>query len=423
MVFRVIKNRFLRYRVQLVYLALALGIIIYVQNNLGVNQLKVLTSTIQAKQSIVITNGTMQNLARPLLKASNSTHNKRNSHNYKAITVLPNSTKVVKEKLNVTELNEVKYRMGHVNVHLWYKMCSSSIDSLRQMPLFPLWPDVRGQPKMPDELVSIMSSQWSAQRVMGRLYPPQTGEYSFEITSGTISEFWLSTDDDPKNTVFLANNNKNRLHGVNFAKGSLVPNSKPVSLQKDKVYFFDIFHGMNDISWGQVQVRWKLPSSDSYTSIPCSAYSTVLINDTSLDLNTRDFVSRSASLKIQELTLKKHTPHKWKNTNFSSSFTSYPLYTRDNIHSLKFGDRVRVMSAFEECEYDPSYTKKRDYKRYQGVYWTHFNEVFPNDHTHEKIWQGFHEQADRKGNTFISEDVAVNVASMFMDQLEKKFPG
>lgn len=317
---------------------------------------------------------------------------------------------------------KLKYKMGHVNVHLWQKVCSTSVDSLRQLPLFPLWPSIRGQPEMPNELVSIMSSHWSAQRVMGLLHSNLSGTYSFEISSLSVSEFWLSKDETPENAVFIAKINTNRLHGVNLGKDISLPKSKPVHLKQGKLYYFEIIHAMNDIPRDQVQVRWMMPGAASYTGIPKTSLSTVIMNDTSLDRNTRELVTSSLSLAIQQIILKKHTAHKWSDINFSKGFV--PSYTRDNIHTLNYSDaNTKIMTAFTECEYLPSYTRRRTFTRYQGVYATHFDDVFPYDHTDGKVWQGFHEQPDRKGNKLIEEGVVIHVVKMFMAQLNTKFPG
>lgn len=368
----------------------------------------------------IVANKTVSNKSETMVEYSNV---KVLSSHGKQLPKSPDSYLPANSTIKQLQSSAVKYRMGHVNVHLWYKMCTSTIDSLRQLPLFPLWPSIRGQPEMPNELVSVMSSTWSAERVMGRLYPPQSGQYSFELTSGMVSEFWLSTGEDPKNSLLLAKINKNRLFGVNFAKGKHMPKSKLVPLVHGRVYYFEMIHGMNGVSRDSVQVRWMLPGAEAFTPIPKTSISTVIINDTSHDKNTREFVTSSPSLNLQEITLKKHTPHTWTNVNFSKPFSSYPPYTRDNVYTLKFGDRAKVMSAFEECEYSPSYTKRTEFKRYQGVYWTHFNDVFPNDHTHEKIWQGFHEVPDRKGNSLIDEGTVVVIVKMFIAHLEAKYPG
>lgn len=322
-----------------------------------------------------------------------------------------------------TPVNTMTPRMGHVNVHLWYKMCTSTIDGLRLHPLFPLWPSIRGQPEMPNELVSIMASMWSAQRVMGLLYPPTTGDYRFEITSHTISEFWLSLSQDPTKAVMLARNNKNILYGVNFAKGPSMSKSNSICLTHGQAVYFEIIHGMNDVGRDEVQVRWMLPGFTSYTGIPKSSLSTIIDIDSSLDAKTRQLVLQSASLNVEETPLKTAKSYKWSNTNFSRSFLDYPSYSKENLHTAKFANRTGIMSVFKVCNYAPSYVIKKKYPRYRGVENTYYSDVFPNDGTWDKIWKDCERAHLCRGNKIVDESVIVDIVNLFMVQVEAKYPG
>lgn len=322
-----------------------------------------------------------------------------------------------------TPATAISHKLGHVNVHLWNKMCSSTIGSLRMHPLFPLWPSVRGQPQMPDELVSIMDSMWSAQRIMGLLYPPMSGIYRFEIKSSTLSEFWLSSSEDPAKVVLLARNNKNVLYGVNFARGPSMSTSRSIPLTHDQPVYFEINHVMNDINHDQVQVRWMLPNARLYTAIPKTCLSTVIKNDMGLDVKTREFLRKSASLTLQERSTKNSKSYQWINTNFSSAFRNYPTYTRESLYTCKFADRKKIMSIFEECEYAPSYVIKKKYPRYRGVENTHYSDVFPSDGTQDKIWDWCERAHLCRGNAFIKESIVIGILKQFLAQLEAKFPG
>lgn len=323
----------------------------------------------------------------------------------------------------VTTLVAKNPKMGHVNVHLWYKMCTSTVDSLRLHPLFPLWPSVRGQPEMPNELVSIMTTTWSAQRVMGLLYPPTTGPYRFEIKSLTISEFWLSTNQDPKNAVMLCRNNKNVIFGVSFAKGPLISKSKEVYLKRVEPVYFEIIHSVNDVNGDQVQVQWLAPGEHSYTGIPKTALSTIIGTDSSLDIKTRKLVLQSASLKLEENPIKDIKRYEWKNKNFSKSFLDYPIYTKENLHTANMADHRKILSIFSVCDYAPSYVIKRKYPRYKGVENTHYSDVFPDDTTWNKIWKDCERAHLCQGNKIVEEPVVVDVVDLFMKQLEAKYPG
>jgi hypothetical protein len=321
--------------------------------------------------------------------------------------------------------NTTKHQMGNVNVHVWQKICSRTLDSLKEYPLFPNWPDIRGCPRMPDNLISIMTGMWSAQRVMGLFHPPLSGPYRYEITSQFMSEFWLSGSSDPHQAFMLARINKNNLHGVLYAKGEHIPKSKAVYLQSGNQYYFEILHIMNNIKSEHVQIKWMMPGSDVFTNISNPYISTVLINDTSLDAETRKIVRMSPSLRSGE-TLKKAKQFKWKDENIIvKSFGRYfeTSFTLEKLRHLKLLSRSKVMAAFQQCPYSPSYTRKRVFKRYEGVYCTHFSDVFPADDTDGKIWEGHREVPDRHGNTVIEEPVVIDVAKKFISKLEDKYPG
>lgn len=341
----------------------------------------------------------------------------------------PNITRNTTSKPTTGDINSLHttgYMIGHVHSHLWYKMCTLSLDSIREHPLFPLWPGARGQPKMPGELESITTELWAMQRVFGLLYPPISGMYRFKIISRTISEFWLSSSTDPRNATLLARNNRNPFLNVVLKSGPLITTSRSVYLSHGQAYYFEILHGINNVRRGKVRVRWMVPGNKTYTGIPNTSLSTLLEGNDHLEAKTRELLTSSASLHnhLQKSISKKHKNyHDWLDRSFSKPFQPYSIYTKDNLHTVKFANRWKIMSVFDQCIYAPSYTVKRDYKRYQGVYNTHYSDVFPDDDTGDKYWEGQKTYQDTLGNTVIDEADVINVVNMFMAAVEAKFPG
>ncbi|XP_031556021.1 N-acetyl-beta-glucosaminyl-glycoprotein 4-beta-N-acetylgalactosaminyltransferase 1-like isoform X2 [Actinia tenebrosa] len=313
-------------------------------------------------------------------------------------------------------------KIGHVNVHLWKKICSITLDSLKEYPLFPHWPDVRGCPKMPDNLVSIMHGSWNAQRVMGLLHPPISGLYQFEIASNFMSEFWLSPSRVPSHAILMARINKNTLHGLAYSKGVHIPSSKAVHLKSGKQYYFEVLNVINNFNYEQVQIKWKIPGSTVFSNILNEYISTVLINDTSLDARTRTVVQMSPSIHSDE-TLKRPNQQTWQNditTTFGRFFNT--SFTMQKLDDLMFLKQEILATAFNQCTYSPSYTKNLDFKPYRGVYFTHFSDVFPADDTGGKVWKGYVEKEDHRGNTLIEEPVVIDVVKKFMSSLEDTYP-
>lgn len=316
-----------------------------------------------------------------------------------------------------------QYWIGHVHSHQWRSMCTVDVSSLVNHPLFPLWPTLRGQPEMPDELESTTTNLWSVQRVLGLLYPPISGRYRFKIFSDTISEFWLSSTRSPKNSSLLARNNRNIIYSIEFTKGPLIASSRSVYLKHGQAYYFEIIHGHNSAGNGKVRVRWMLPRTKSFTGIPKTSVSTLLDVDDNLDIKSRELLSSSASLIYKNPELKKTKIYQWVNTTFSKPFKPYSSYTRDNLHTLKFVNRWKIMTALNECDYIPSYTVKKTYKRYEGVYSTHYTDIFPEDDTSNKWWFESSVANDMVGNWVVTEDEVINIVKIFMKAVENAFPG
>ena len=101
-------------------------------------------------------------------------------------------------------------------VEWWLNLSGNTVADVRSHPGFPDDPDSSAkidtfevpQSTKPAEL-SILNDNYGA-RVIGYLYPPADGDYTFWITSDNGGEFLLSTDDDPakvhrcgQNAIFI----------------------------------------------------------------------------------------------------------------------------------------------------------------------------------------------------------------------------
>ncbi|KAK3737246.1 hypothetical protein QZH41_010875, partial [Actinostola sp. cb2023] len=103
---------------------------------------------------------------------------------------------------------------GKIDVHVWGSMCSFTINSIRQFPLFPLRPNTRKQVDITDEVKAKLQGKWLAQRIMGYLHPPLSGSYQFELSSFFMAELWLSDGEDPKRSEMISKISRNKLYDV-----------------------------------------------------------------------------------------------------------------------------------------------------------------------------------------------------------------
>jgi len=129
-------------------------------------------------------------------------------------------------------------------------------------PSFPKFGKIKRTPFAsgnPDEVTTLTTFQAPAgvgeyyfTRVRGYVYPPQSGEYQFSITSDDDSDLYLSTDDQAENKVC-----------VTLVKGWSDPNdfsrkSKPVRLVAGQKYYIEAVHRELD-GGDHLTVGWSGP--------------------------------------------------------------------------------------------------------------------------------------------------------------------
>lgn len=318
--------------------------------------------------------------------------------------------------------------MGKVNVHVWDSLCSFTINTVRQFPLFPLQPKSKTKLEIKDELNSKLDGSWLAQRVMGYLHPPVSGNYQFELSSFFMAELWLSVDEDPARAKLISKIARNKLYKVFFSIGENSPKSSPVKLNNGSAYYFEIIHVINDVKSKEDHVRlsWKMPDFNDFTSINKDHVSAYLVNEDRMSRNeTQLKIRRSRSLVIvKEDDMSNETQQGFTVDIFKSIMSpniNTSSYHRDNVKNLPYWDRADFKQAIFEAPYEPSYTRKREFKRYEGVYNTHFTDVFPNDGTRLRK-DGYKDPTERDGNTMIDEKEVFEVLKIFFTLLNRRFP-
>ncbi len=93
-------------------------------------------------------------------------------------------------------------------------------------------------------------------RIRGFICPPQTGDYSFYLSSDDKSELWLSPDSTSANAVKIANVNS----FTNFRQWNKFPNQKSglINLLAGKKYYIHALH-KEGLQFDHISVGWDLP--------------------------------------------------------------------------------------------------------------------------------------------------------------------
>lgn len=174
--------------------------------------------------------------------------------------------------------DEDKVENGYgLNLHLWYGMCSTTIEKLCGVPSFPEFPAIR---VITSKTFISWQSEDYGQRVFGYLLAPTTGSYSFAIASDDSSELWLSTDENWKNSILIARvGTKNTIEycpkGIFTKFRSQV--SENVNLEKGKTYYIEMLHTQTKES-NRLELVWKTPGSSDFEFIKQEYLSPYIIN-------------------------------------------------------------------------------------------------------------------------------------------------
>ncbi|MCL5096234.1 MAG: PA14 domain-containing protein, partial [Candidatus Omnitrophica bacterium] len=102
--------------------------------------------------------------------------------------------------------------------------------------------------------------------IEGYIDPPQTGNYTFWISSHDSSELWLSTDNNPANKQKIAfvDGQTDLRQWNKYANQQ----SAPVSLAQGQSYYFQVLQKQGATGEGYVSVGWELPDGTMQLPIP-----------------------------------------------------------------------------------------------------------------------------------------------------------
>lgn len=323
---------------------------------------------------------------------------------------------------------------GSVNVHIWRGLCCPKVNSLRQYPLFPNLPKER---LLRHTINSAPLGTWYGQRIMGYIHPQHTGNYTFHLDAHVYAELWLSKKPNTIDVKIIAKITKENKEKSTAT--TITGTSRKLYLEKGGKYFFDVLHVMNGgmMRRDHVNVTWKVPASRLYTKISREFLSPLITNEASFS-NHEELLRAPRSVIDTELNDAdggeddedyEGIAIPEKQNKLSDKFSSYfgedfdLVNQYDIINFNQFSDiSEEVLSVLPSCSYEPTYTKKRTFKRFEGIWQTHFSSRFPDDGTKEFICIGNKQRKDCEGNEFLTEAEVLELVQMFVKKIEEKFP-
>ena len=327
-----------------------------------------------------------------------------------------------------------------VNVYIWRGLCCPKVNSLRQYPLFPTLPTQR---LLRHTINSGPLGTWYGQRIMGYVHPPRAGSYTFHLEAHVFAEFWLSVKQYTKDVELLAKIAKE--NDKNSIAKPVGQTSRKVYLEESGKYFFDVLHVMNGgmMRRDHVNLTWKVPGSEEFTEVS-DTFLRPLLNDKPSHLIHESSTEQNKLLREPRSTIDNEMNDAdageddedyigieipKRNMKLSDEFSFYfgedfdigNQYDRTTFELSDMSDEI--LSVLTSCFYEPTYTTKRTFKRFEGVWKTRFSSVFPDDGTKEFICIGNKQKKDCQGNNLLTEPEVLALVRMLTTQINEKYSG
>ncbi len=148
--------------------------------------------------------------------------------------------------------------VGNISFERWTGISGTIISDLTNNANYPNSPNESGF--LSDLQGPNLYGDNYGTRVRGFIYPPSTGNYSFTITSDDVSEFYLSTDENPTNKTKVAE--VTGYTGVTEYTKYPEQNSSAISLLGGGKYYVEVLH-KEGAGGDHFQVYWQTPSNSN----------------------------------------------------------------------------------------------------------------------------------------------------------------
>ncbi|XP_060734780.1 beta-1,4-N-acetylgalactosaminyltransferase 3 [Tachysurus vachellii] len=262
---------------------------------------------------------------------------------------------------------------GRANLHVFEDWCGSSVASLRKNPHFPQYPHSRNTVKK-----LAVSPSWKnyGLRIFGYIHPYTSGEFLFAVASAVNCEFWLSDNENPENLRLRAYVGKTGEEWTAPGEYSKYTSqmSRPVLLQQQKKFFFELIHKHNDQGTDHVEVAWRLNEAGKKFEIIDSKSLSLYTDESFLKISDVSHIPQtSASHVALQLEKKQDRLDRVQMLREDS---------RDTFFKTPLLDKSQLWGLLPECFYRPTFTvKDRMIGRYEGLHFVHLTYVYPNDYT------------------------------------------
>ena len=275
---------------------------------------------------------------------------------------------------------------GQLSVYRWYDFCSIYTNQLKSIPGFPFNPSVK---LTTNSLEAVFSANNFGQRIFGYLLAPSTGFYEFCISSTAGLEFWLSYDPDPYHSFLIASICDSQSDCPARSREYKLTStrcSEPISLIIDKPYYMEFLHV------ALIEVKWKIPGSTVYSTIP---------NDNFISLIGEDSISD-----------RPRSPQPYP-SHVLHALPPDPILERDSL--FKFPKLM--LSEFSDSIPNCDYLSEEIRNTYTNKFSVPYLSVYPNDNT-----EIMNEDDVSPGNILIPKREALFVVASFLKQVKQNFP-
>ncbi|XP_032227275.2 uncharacterized protein LOC5503106 isoform X2 [Nematostella vectensis] len=174
-----------------------------------------------------------------------------------------NAASMAKED-STTFNRDIKRRPGLV-LERWDGLDGYDIKNLVQSSRFPTLPNYLGYTDAYTEPPDWGDSYGS--RIRGYFVPPLTGDYIFQLASDAQGQLYISTDENPKRKVMIAEVSMDHTTEPHEYNKYREQTSQAVYLDKGKYYYTEVLHKDQFLA-DHVNVKVKMPDGKEYDPIP-----------------------------------------------------------------------------------------------------------------------------------------------------------